>query len=135
MRGARAVLDSFALLAFLRGEAGEEKIAALLERAGLRDEPLHMTEVNYAEVKYIVIRKDGRDRWEQVANELPALPIEFHPVTRALADVAADFKVRYKISLADAFAAALAKERKAELHTSDPEFEPLEKEIRIVWLK
>ena len=135
MSAARAVLDSFALLAFLRGEAGEEKVAALLERAGLRDEPLHMTEVNYAEVKYIVIRKDGDARWDEIAGELPALPIEFHPATRALADVAADFKARYKLSLAAAFAAALAKERKAELITGDPEFKALAKEIKIVWLK
>ena len=135
MSAARVVLDSFALLAFLRGEVGEEKVAALLERAGLRDEPLHMSEVNYAEVKYIVIRKDGDDRWEEIAGELPALPIEFHPATRALADIAADFKARYKLSLADAFAAALAKERKAELITGDPEFKALEKEIKIGWLK
>ena len=77
-------------------------------------------------------------RWQrpldEVAGELPALPIEFHPVTRALADVAADFKARYKLSLADAFAAALAKERKAELITGDPEFKALEKEIKIGWL-
>ena len=135
MSAARTVLDSFALLAFLRGEPGEEKVAALLERAGLRDEPLHMTEVNYAEVKYIVVRKDGKDRWEEIAGELPTLPIEFHPATRALADVAADFKARYKLSLADAFAAALAKERKAELITGDPEFKALAREIKIVWLK
>lgn len=134
MKPARVVLDSFALLAFLRGESGEGKIAAFLERAGERDEPLHMTEVNYAEVKYITVRKDGADRWEEVSRELPALPIEFHPGTRALAEVAADFKVRYKLSLADAFAAALAKERKAELATGDLEFKPLEKELKIFWL-
>ena len=134
MSAAPVVLDSFALLTFLRGEAGDEKVVRLLERAGLRDEPLHMTEVNYAEVKYIVVRKDGTDRWEEIARELPALPIEFHPVTRALAEIAADFKARYKLSLADAFAAALAKERKAELVTGDPEFKRLEKEIKISWL-
>jgi predicted nucleic acid-binding protein len=52
-----------------------------------------------------------------------------------LADTAADFKARFKISLADAFAAALAKEKKAELVTGDPEFKPLEKELKINWLK
>jgi hypothetical protein len=31
--------------------------------------------------------------------------------------------------------AALAKEKKADLITGDPEFKPLEKEIRIKWLK
>lgn len=134
MSAPRVVLDSFALLAFLRGEAGEEKVAALLERAGLRDEPLHMTEVNYAEVQYIIMRKDGADRWREIASELPALPIEFHLATRALADLAAGFKSRYKLSLADAFAAALAKERKAELVTGDPEFKALTREIKIGWI-
>ena len=132
---AAPVLDSHALLAFLRGGAGDHQVAALLEKAGDRDAPLHMTEVNYAEVKYMVIRKDGAERWEEIARELPTLPIEFHPATRALADLAADFKARHKLSLADAFAAALAKEKKAELVTGDPEFKAVEKEIRIQWLK
>ena len=47
--------------------------------------------------------------------------------------MAADFKARYKLSLAAAFAAALAKEHKAELVTSDPEFKEFAKEIKIVW--
>jgi len=132
---AARVLDSHALLAFLRGEAGEALVADLLEKAGVHDTPLLMTEVNYAEVKYTVIRKDGPDRWATIARELPALPIEFRAADRALADTAADYKSRFKISLADAFAVALAKERKAELVTGDPEFKPLEKEIKIMWLK
>jgi predicted nucleic acid-binding protein len=37
--------------------------------------------------------------------------------------------------LADAFAAALAKHKKAELVTADTESKPLEKEIKINWLK
>jgi ribonuclease VapC len=131
---AAPVLDSHALLAFLRGEAGDDQVAVLLEKAGERDTPLHMTEVNYAEVKYMVTRKDGAERWEEIARELPTLPIEFHPATRALADLAADFKARHKLSLADAFAAALAKERKAELVTGDPEFKAVEKEIKVQWL-
>jgi hypothetical protein len=36
---------------------------------------------------------------------------------------------------ADCFAAALAKIRKVELVTGDPEFKELEKEIKIVWLR
>jgi ribonuclease VapC len=132
---AAPVLDSFALLAFLRGEAGDAQVAALLEKAGARDTPLQMTEVNYAEVKYIVMRKDGADRWDQIARELPTLPIEFLPATRPLADLAADVKAGHRLSLADAFAVALAKQRKAELVTGDPEFRSVEREIKITWLK
>ena len=73
--------------------------------------------------------------WDEAAKILQGLPIDFCSTTRALADTAADFKVRFKMSLADAFAAALAKEKKAELITGDPEFKPLEKELKITWLK
>jgi predicted nucleic acid-binding protein len=94
-----------------------------------------MTEVNYAEVKYMLLKKDGAEAWEQAEDVLKSLPLEFHPATRALADIAADFKARFKISLADAFAAALAKEKKAELVTGDPDFKLLGKEISIHWLR
>lgn len=128
------VLDSYALIAFLRGEPGEEIVARLLEQAGDSEIPLHMTEVNYAEVKYQVLRKDGTERWLEIERELPTLPIEFHPATRDLANLAAEFKAAHRMSLADAFAVALAKEKKAQLVTGDPEFKAVEKEIRIHWL-
>jgi ribonuclease VapC len=128
------VLDSFALVAYFRDEPGAEAVEALLVAAGKKDAPLHMTEVNYAEVRYIITRKDGPLAWEEAAKVLVGLPIEFHPATRALADAAAGFKARFSMSLADAFAAALAKEKKTELVTGDPEFKPLEKDIRILWL-
>ncbi|MDB6017861.1 MAG: putative PilT protein-like [Pedosphaera sp.] len=131
---AAKVLDSYALLAFLRGEEGGETVRDLLEKAGERNVPLHMTEVNYAEVKYVIIRKDGAEAWKRIAGELPVLPIEFHPATRSLADLAAEYKAHYKLSLADAFAAAMAKEKKAELVTGDREFKELEKEIKVVWI-
>jgi len=129
------VLDSFALIAYFRDEPGAETMENMLVSAGKKDNPLLMTDVNYAEVKYSILKKDGAESWAQVAKVLPGLPIEFHSTTRALADTAADFKAHFKMSLADAFAAALTKENKAELVTGDPEFKALEKEIKIHWLK
>ncbi len=129
------VLDSFALIAYFRDEPGAEMMESLLVSASRKDHPVLMTDVNYAEVKYSISKKDGADAWAEAAKILPGLPIDFHSTTRALADTAADFKARFKMSLADAFAAALAKEKKAELVTGDMEFKPLEKEIKIHWLK
>ncbi len=129
------VLDSFALIAYFRDEPGAETVENLLVAAGKKDSPLHMTDVNYAEAKYSIVKKDGKEAWEEAAKILESLPIEFHSTNRAMADAAADFKARFKISLADAFAAALAIEKKVELVTGDPEFKALEKEIRINWLK
>ena len=45
------------------------------------------------------------------------------------------YEATYRVAYADAFAAALAKERSAALVTGDPEFKPLEKAIKINWLK
>ena len=129
------VLDSFALIAYFRDEPGGETVENLLVAAGKKDSPLHMTDVNYAEVKYSIVKKDGAKAWEEAAKVLQGLPIDFHSTTREMADTAADFKARFKMSLADAFAAALAKERKAELVTDDLEFKMLAKEIKISWLK
>ena len=129
------VFDSHALLKLLRDEPGAEEVEKILIEAARRDERAHMTEVNYAEVQCIVRRKDGEAAWQTIARELVAAPIQFHVADRVLADSAADFKTRFKISLADAFAAALAKKQNADLVTGDPEFTPLEKEIGISWLK
>jgi ribonuclease VapC len=131
---AAQVLDSYALVAYFRDEPGAGHVEALLTKAAQADRPLHMTEVNYAEVKYTLLRKHGPAAWEAAARILVGLPIEFHPADRELAEVAADHKSRFKISLADAFAVALARKHKAELVTGDPEFKAIEKEIRIHWL-
>lgn len=129
------VLDSFALIAYFRDEVGAEMMEALLVSAGRKDDPVLMSEVNYAEVKYSILKNDGADAWAEAAKILSGLPIDFHSTTRALADSAADFKSRFRMSLADAFAAALAKEKEAELVTGDVEFKPLEREIKIHWLR
>jgi uncharacterized protein with PIN domain len=128
------VLDSFALIAYFRDEAGAETVENLLVFASKKDVPLHMTDVNYAEVKYSIMKRDGIEAWKEASKILHGLPIDFHSTTRAMADTAAEFKARFKINLADAFAAALAKDKKAGLITGAPEFKALEKEIKISWL-
>ena len=82
------------------------------------------------------IRRSSRDGpGLAAAGRVPRRIASAGVAARTLADTAAVFKARFKISLADAFAAALAKEKKAELVTGDPEFKALEKEIKITWLK
>src|SRR5579871_4745883 len=97
---AASVLDSHALLAFFRGEPAGARVKDILQKAASHDRPLHMTEVNYAEVKYTLIKKDGAEAWRNASDVLSSLPIEFHSADRELADQAADFKARYKMSLA-----------------------------------
>jgi predicted nucleic acid-binding protein len=63
------------------------------------------------------------------------MPVEVAPVDRELAEAAAHLKNERDLGLADAFAAALATSKKADLVTGDTEFRAIEKEIKIIWLK
>jgi len=126
------VLDSFALLAYLRQEAGWQTVRNALRQAAEGQCDVAMTEVNYAEVQYIILKKNGAQKWADVQALLAVLPIAFYPVDRTLADLAASFKARFKMSLADACAAALAKQLSAPLYTNDPEFIALKHEIKLV---
>jgi predicted nucleic acid-binding protein len=129
------VFDSHGLLAYLRDEPGAAEVEQLLVKAAETNRPVLMTEANYAEVKYIILRKDGAVAWQRIAESLSSLPVQFVAIDRSLADLAADFKAHNRLSLADAFAAALAKLRKAELVTGDPELKAMEGEIKLRWLR
>ena len=63
------------------------------------------------------------------------MPLQVVPVDLELTELAADFKANGKLALADAFAAALAKQKKAELFTADLEFKQVEREIKIEWVR
>jgi predicted nucleic acid-binding protein len=60
--------------------------------------------------------------------------LEVAPLDRELAEIAAQLKTAHDLGLAHAFAAALAKSKRAELVTADVEFKAVEKEIKVHWL-
>ncbi len=129
-----SVLDSYAVLAYLFAESGHEKVVTLLERAADAGKNGLIAAPNWAEIRYQVERKAGTARWEEIREKLLGLPIEIVPADQELAEAAGAIKAHRKMSLADCFAAALAKQRKADLYTGDSEFRPVENEIRIGWL-
>ena len=128
------VLDSYALLAFLYQEKGYKEIGALIETALENRQPLLISSVNWAEIRYVVERKSGAAAWEKNRPKILSLPIEIVPVDPDLAELAGKIKASRKMSLGDCFTAALAKQRNGEIYTGDPEFKSLEPEWKIVWL-
>lgn len=131
----RAVLDSWALMALYKDEPAADAVEERLAKASESGEFLALCVINWGEVVYQFERLGGRAAAESVISEIEQLPIELVPVDVELTRQAAAFKARGGLSYADCFAAALAKERKLELLTGDPEFKALEKDIKISWLK
>ena len=129
-----AILDSYAILAYLFGEPGSDKVVAVLERAAEAGKNTLIAAPNWAEVRYMVERKAGGSKWEAVSEKLLGLPLEVVAADRQLAEIAGSIKVKHKMSLADCFAAALAKDRKGDVYTGDPEFKSIEGHVKVVWI-
>lgn len=128
------VLDSWAVIAYLEDEPAAEKVADLMADAHEQKVPLLMTVVNAGEVWYIIARQTSDADADRSIKQLRDLGIEFVDADWNLAHGAGYFKSKNKMSFADAFAAALAKQRKALLVTGDQEFKAVEQEINISWL-
>lgn len=129
------VFDSYAVLALFFEEAGVDQVEELLDEAAMAGQPVLMTAVNWAEVLYQMQRKRGSGGVADAKRFEATVPLDVVPADRALAELAAEYKAAHKMSLADAFAAALARQRKAILVTGDPEFKKVEEEIKVGWLK
>ena len=133
------VLDSFALLAWLRDEPGADTVQTLLEEAEDDRTHIHVSWMNLAEVYYITKRRsiepDPQLAADKIIEVMENLPIRIESISKAEAVAAARLKADYAISLADAFAAALAKTYHANVVTGDPEFESIDRrEVPIFWL-
>jgi len=128
------VLDSYAILAFLRKEAGHERVFEILK--GAKDGKLQvmMTWVNVGEVAYIVQRSWDKSHVHEILANLESSKVDFVDAGEKLSLKAADLKAEYPMAYADAFAAALTELQDAVLVTGDPEFKPLEDILAIEWL-
>jgi len=130
------VLDSYALLAYLEGEPGSDRISELLNAAKDGKCHLYMCVVNMGEVMYIVERERGLPKAQETLARIDELPIEIVDVDRPLTLAAAHLKMDCPIAYADCFAAALSQLKNATLVTGDPEFSKIKPDcnVRVEWL-
>lgn len=129
------VLDASALLALFFGQPGMGQVRDLFYKAADADQAMLISAVNWVEVLTKLERKRGKQGVETARQFERTMPLDVAPLDRELAEAAAHLKTAHDLGLADAFAAALVKSKKAELVTGDSEFQALEKEIKVVWLK
>jgi ribonuclease VapC len=131
---ATKVLDSYALMAFFEDEPGADLVRGLLLKAEEKGVTLLMSVVNLGEVWHSIARSNSPETADQYIRDIQSMAIEVVDVNWALTRQAAAFKAKGNIAYGDCFAGALAKVRKAELVTGDPEFRAVEDEVKIAWL-
>jgi ribonuclease VapC len=132
---ATKVIDSWALMALFNDEPAADAVEKILEQATVEKHKLLMSVVNWGEVYYSVMRGASAEMAEQKLKEMDAMPIEIVGADIHLTKQAAFYKATKKMSYADCFGVALAKNRNAEFITGDSEFKEIEREIKINWLK
>src|ERR1700694_81857 len=128
------VLDAWAIMAYLGDEPAGKQVADWIADAHENGIGVLLTVINAGEVWYTLAREVSEAEANNSIAELRQLGIEFVDVDWKLTYAAAQFKSRRRMSYADCYAAALAKEEKAELVTGDGEFKQVEGDIKIRWL-
>lgn len=117
------------------GESAGEEVQQLIHGAVRSSRDLWMTTINLGEVWYSVARKKSPRAADEALELVAFARIRVAPADWALTYKAAQYKSRFRLSYADAFAAALAHTLEVELVTGDLEFRAMEREIKILWLR
>lgn len=132
------VFDTEALVAFLYNEPGHERVADLLDDVFADEVDGVLAETNASEVFYLVARFEGVDdaptdaSLREADRDLRALERQGMGIEPADWRLAAEVKADGHVSLADAYAVALAVERGATLVAgADDDFDDLPVDVDV----
>ncbi|MGI9034889.1 MAG: type II toxin-antitoxin system VapC family toxin [Pyrinomonadaceae bacterium] len=128
------VLDTFALMAYLRREKNYQLVRAVILETLQGTNETYLSIINLGELFYMQTRKSGITKAENAVKFVKRAGIEIEPATTKRVLNASRLKATISLSYADAFAASLALELGATLVTGDTEFKPLEPSLKILWL-
>lgn len=121
MPGSIKVVDSWAMVAWVRQEQAAPMVRQFLLDADAGAMELCMSWINVAETFYILAKRKSPDIAEEFLNRLPSLPIRVMLADEDGIMAAARIKAAHPVAFGDAFAIALAQAEKASVITGDDE--------------
>jgi predicted nucleic acid-binding protein len=127
------VLDANARVRYFRRTPGFSTVENLLQQAKAGRARLSISVVNLCEVTYVLARYFGQEQTLRYI-EIARRAVESEEVSESVAMDTALLRIRYKLGLADCFAAELAMRTGATLVTSDPELAKLGKQLKVLAL-
>lgn len=102
------VLDTSAWLTLIEDEAGADAVQDILEKAQAGETIVLVSSMSFMEVYYITLQERDVNEARERVNLMAALPILRVESTRTLGVLAAELKATHRLSVADAWIAALA---------------------------
>lgn len=128
------VLDTSAWLTLIEDEEGADVVQSVLESTSTGNVQIFVSFMSFMEVFYITVQERELKEAETRVRLMESLPVTRVESTASLSITAAKLKAKHRISVADAWIAALAQERNATLIHKDPEFEDLGDELQVLKL-
>jgi predicted nucleic acid-binding protein len=119
------VLDTSALFAFIEDEEGAGDVEGLLIQAEKGEIDIHVAFISLTEVFYISSRKGDEDEALKRVRLIQCLAVKVGESEESLNLEAGRLKAKNRISLADAYNAALCRGNHGILVHKDPEFEKI----------
>jgi predicted nucleic acid-binding protein len=127
------VLDANALVRLYRDAPGAATVENLIRQARSGSAHLRISVINLSEAACVLARYFGRDKALRCI-EAARGALEIVAVVERQALDTAVLRLRYKLGLADSFAAELALRTGATLVTADPDFAKLGKQLKVLAL-
>lgn len=128
------VLDASALVRFLDGKDGAERVKNIFADAANAECKVVISAVNWGEVTGVVAKRHGRALADGLHAELAPYGLEVVPVTAERAHRASYIKLELGIPFADCFAVELASASERVLVTADFDFKPAADSISVEFL-
>lgn len=128
-------LDASAILRYLDGEAGGDRVSRILKELMRGDCHAVISAVQWGEIAGRVVKSHGQQKCHAVLSQLSAMGMEVVPVSAERAVKSAFIKAQKKIPYADAFGVELAASiPDSVLITADFDVKPAAHEIKIEFL-
>jgi len=128
------VLDTSAWLTLIEDETGADSVEELIAKARAGEIVVLVSFMSFMEVYYITMQERDRNEAQARVDLMAALPGLRVDSTATLGLLAGKLKAKHRLSVADAWIAALAQERNATLVHKDPEFEQVEATVKVLKL-
>jgi len=122
------------MISYIEGEPRGKPVQPILREALASKTALLISAIQWGEVIYTFHDRYGSEKCDAVEKALSLMPLQVVDVDINITRLASNLKIVNKLHYADAFVAALALNRNAELVTGDRDFKRVEDKVRIRWL-
>jgi predicted nucleic acid-binding protein len=130
-----SVLDSSAVLRYLDGEAGAQRVSEIIKEHVANENLLIISAIHWGEMTGKIFQKHGKSGLDEALSRLLSFEFEIVPATAERAMKSGIIKAQKKIPYADAFGVELAGDSPEHvLVTADFDVKAVEQDVRIEFL-